>query len=77
MEEFLRHYFRVPPVAPEELAIREAEEGIKQVLRTSRLVELSPQGPSLRRIQQQMAEQSNLRFRCKGAEPRRCILIYK
>lgn len=77
MQEFLRQYFRIPRVDAEELAIREAEEGIRLVQKSSRSVELGPQGPALRRVQQEMIEKSNLRARSKGMEPNRRLLIYK
>ena len=77
MQEFLRYYFRIPKVDPEELAIREVQEGIKLVLKTSLPVELGPQAPTLRRLQHELVEKSNLRSRSKGVEPHRCVLIYK
>lgn len=77
MQEFLRHYFRIPKVDPEEMALREVEDGIKQVLRSARSVELSPQNGPLRRLQHEMVEKSNLRSRSKGVEPNRRVLIYK
>lgn len=78
MENFLRQHFNAPPEENAEEALREAEEGIQQVLSNAiRTVELSPQSAPIRRLQHQLAENYKLRSRSKGVEPRRRVLIYK
>jgi stage III sporulation protein SpoIIIAA len=77
MQEFLRHYFRIPEHDVANVALKEAEEGIAQVMRSSRSIELSPQSPAIRRLQHEMVEKHHLRSRSKGVEPHRRVLIYK
>jgi len=66
-----------PPRDLEELVLRETEDAIQQVLRTSRPVELPPQNAYLRRMQHQLAERYNLGSRSTGREPHRRVLLYK
>ncbi len=78
IENFLRAYFFVPSKAREEQAVREAEQGVQQLLRNgAQSIELAPQGPVIRRLQHQIAEQHQLRSRSMGTEPRRRVLIFK
>jgi hypothetical protein len=78
MEHFLTDLFnletRPDPVA---LALQEAEEAIGQVLAGSRPVELTPQNAYVRRLQHQLAEQSNVSSRSRGKEPHRRVKIFR
>lgn len=76
--KFLRYFFRVGGGAgdQEEVAIREAEDGIKQVLNSKRSTDLSPQNSYIRRLQHQIVEENKLRSESVGEEPQRRIRIY-
>jgi hypothetical protein len=63
-------------VDPNEEALRETEEAIGLVMRQAKPVELSPQNAYIRRLQHQMAEQSNLVSRSRGREPFRRVRLY-
>ena len=63
-------------VDPREAALRETEEAIGLVLRSSEAVELSPQNAYIRRLQHQMAERANLVSRSRGREPYRRVRLY-
>jgi stage III sporulation protein SpoIIIAA len=73
----LKDIFNLPSVDSEELALREAEEAIYQVLLNSKAVELSPQTSYIRRMQHQLAERYRLQSRSTGLEPNRRVRIYK
>jgi stage III sporulation protein SpoIIIAA len=63
-------------IDPREAALREAEEAIGLVIRSSGPVELSPQNAYIRRLQHQMAERANLISRSRGREPYRRVRLY-
>jgi hypothetical protein len=63
-------------IDPREAALREAEDAIDAVLRSSEAVELSPQNAYIRRLQHQMAERANLVSRSRGREPFRRVRLY-
>jgi stage III sporulation protein SpoIIIAA len=65
----------VPP-DPVSAAMQETQDAIDQVLTQQLPVELSPQNAYIRRLQHQMAEQSNLASRSEGHEPHRRVRIY-
>ena len=75
MESGLTSIFSLE-VDPREAALREAEEAIGMVMRSSQPVELSPQNPYIRRLQHQMAERANLISRSRGREPYRRVRLY-
>jgi hypothetical protein len=58
-------------------ALREAQEGIQQVIAGSRMVELSPQNAYIRRRQHEMARSFDLISHSRGKEPRRRVRIYR
>jgi len=58
------------------LATQEAQAAIDQVLRTARMVELSPQNSYIRRQQHQMAREAKLLSRSRGKEPNRRVRLY-
>jgi hypothetical protein len=59
------------------LALREAEEGIAQVIQGKKAVELSPQSAYIRRLQHLMAERCHLSSRSRGKEPYRRVEIFR
>ncbi|HXP93442.1 MAG TPA: R3H domain-containing nucleic acid-binding protein [Candidatus Binatia bacterium] len=73
----LKDLFNLPSIDSEELALREAEEAVYQVLLNSQAVELSPQTSYIRRMQHQLAERYRLQSRSTGLEPNRRVRIYK
>lgn len=73
----LRDVFNLGSIDREELALREAEEGIYQVLLTSQAMELSPQTSYVRRMQHQLAEKYRLQSRSTGLEPNRRVRLFK
>jgi hypothetical protein len=73
----LRDVFNLGSIDNEELALRETEEAIYQVLLTNQAIELSPQTSYIRRMQHQLAERYRLQSRSTGMEPNRRVRIYK
>ena len=69
--------FNFGSIDREEIALREAEEAIYQVLLTSQAIELSPQTSYVRRMQHQLAEHYRLQSRSTGLEPNRRVRIFK
>jgi stage III sporulation protein SpoIIIAA len=63
-------------VDPREAALRETEEAIGLVMRSSQPIELSPQNAYIRRLQHQLAERSNVVSRSSGREPQRYVRLY-
>jgi stage III sporulation protein SpoIIIAA len=66
----------VPP-DPVAAAMAETQDAIRHVLLQEQPVDLSPQNAYIRRLQHQMAEQSNLASRSEGREPYRRVRIYR
>jgi hypothetical protein len=77
IQGFLKEYFGVQAFNAEKLALVEAEEGIRSVLKNSKPCELSPQESFLRRLQHQLVERSRLKSRSVGQEPNRRVRIYQ
>jgi hypothetical protein len=77
LTNFLRELFHLPVVDLEELAVREAEDAARMVLRYSRPVELAPQASYIRRKQHEVIEKYRLKSKSMGAEPNRRIKIYR
>ena len=73
----LRDVFNLGSIDREEIALREAEEAVYQVLLTSQAIELSPQTSYVRRMQHQLAERYRLQSRSTGLEPNRRVRIFK
>jgi len=69
--------FNLPSIDNEEIALREAEEAVYQVLLDSQAIELSPQTSYVRRMQHQRAEKYRLQSRSTGLEPNRRVRIFK
>jgi len=77
IQNALKDVFNLPPIDVEEVALREAEEAIYQVMLNNQAVELSPQTSYVRRIQHQLAERYRLQSRSTGLEPNRRVRIFK
>ncbi len=77
IQSALRDVFNLGSIDREELALREAEEAIYQVLLTNQAIELSPQTSYVRRMQHQLAERYRLQSRSTGLEPNRRVRIFK
>jgi len=73
----LRDVFNLGSIDHEEIALREAEEAIYQVLLTNQAIELSPQTSYVRRMQHQLAERYRLKSHSTGLEPNRRVRIFK
>ncbi|MBU1660790.1 MAG: AAA family ATPase [Chloroflexi bacterium] len=81
MESFLEGLFNLTPAEPrvqsEEESMRQTQGAIETVLNGERWVELSPASSYIRRLQHQMARQSNLHSYSYGKEPNRRVRIYR
>ena len=77
IQSALKDVFNLPALDVEEIAMREAEEAVYQVLLDSRAIELSPQSSYVRRQQHQLAERHRLQSRSTGLEPNRRVRIYQ
>jgi stage III sporulation protein SpoIIIAA len=77
IQNALKDVFNLPTIDVEEIAMREAEEAVYQVLLDSRAIELSPQTSYVRRMQHQLAERYRLQSRSTGLEPNRRVRIFK
>ncbi len=77
VQSALKDVFNLPTLDVEEIAMREAEEAVYQVLLDSRAIELTPQTSYVRRQQHQLAERYRLQSRSTGLEPNRRVRIYK
>jgi stage III sporulation protein SpoIIIAA len=73
----LKDVFNLPSLDTEEIALREAEEAVYQVLLDNKAIELSPQTSYVRRMQHQLAEKYRLQSRSTGLEPNRRVRIFK
>jgi len=62
---------------PASSAMRETQDAIRRVLSGTRSVELTPQSPSIRREQHELARQANLISHSLGREPYRRVRIYR
>ncbi|MDQ2872874.1 MAG: AAA family ATPase [Candidatus Eremiobacteraeota bacterium] len=77
IQSCLKDVFNLPSIDNEEIALREAEEAVYQVLLNSQAIELSPQTSFVRRMQHQLAEKYRLQSRSTGLEPNRRVRIFK
>ena len=77
IQSALRDVFNLGSIDHEEIALREAEEAVYQVLLTNSAIELSPQTSYVRRMQHQLAEKYRLQSRSTGLEPNRRVRIFK
>ena len=77
IQNALKDVFNLPAIDVEEIAMREAEEAVYQVLLDSRAVELTPQTSYVRRMQHQLAERYRVQSRSTGLEPNRRVRLFK
>ncbi len=77
IQNCLKDLYDLPSVDDEEVALREAEEAIYQVMLHHKPVELSPQSSYVRRLQHQLVEKYHLQSRSTGIEPNRRVRVYK
>ena len=77
IQSCLKDVFNLPSIDTEEIALREAEEAVYQVLLNSQAIELTPQTSYVRRMQHQLAEKYRLQSRSTGLEPNRRVRIFK
>jgi hypothetical protein len=73
----LKDLYDLPTVDEEELALREGEEAVYNVMLHHKPVELAPQSSYIRRLQHQLAEKYHLQSRSTGIEPNRRVRIFK
>jgi stage III sporulation protein SpoIIIAA len=73
----LHEFFRMKRMDPEMDALREARAAIREVLATSRPIELKPANAYLRRLQHKLANETHLSSESVGAEPLRRVRISK
>ncbi len=77
VQAFLRSIFDVEDYLDEqEGALREVEEAISEVLRSTQPVELAPQNSYVRRLQHQLIQRYGLASESKGEEPFRRVVIF-
>ena len=77
IEAVLREIFGVGDrLSSEEVALREVEEAISEVMSAAQPVELSPQNSYVRRLQHQLIQRYGLSSESKGNDPFRRVVIY-
>ncbi len=76
IQGFLRSLFDVEDADQQEMALREVEEAISEVLSTTQPVELSPQNSYIRRLQHQLVQRYGLASESRGEEPFRRVVIF-
>ncbi len=77
IEAMLRGIFSVEDrQSPDEVAAREVEEAISEVMASAQPVELSPQNSYIRRLQHQLIQRYGLSSESKGIDPFRRVVIY-
>jgi stage III sporulation protein SpoIIIAA len=77
IEAVLRGIFRVDDRHnPDEVALREVEDAISEVMASAQPVELSPQNSYVRRLQHQFIQRYGLLSESKGSDPFRRVVIY-
>ncbi len=76
IQGFLRGIFDVEDADEQELALREVEEAISEVLSSTQPVELSPQNSYVRRLQHQLIQRYGLASESRGEDPFRRVVIF-
>ena len=74
MERALLALYELPD-DPREMALREAANGVEEVLRTAHPVELAPQSAFIRRLQHQLAGEANITSSSRGRDPHRRVRL--
>ncbi|MBI2122886.1 MAG: AAA family ATPase [Armatimonadetes bacterium] len=76
IQAFLRGIFDVEDMDEQEVALREVEEAINEVLTTTQPVELSSQNSYIRRLQHQLIQRYGLASESRGEDPFRRVVIF-
>ena len=76
IQGFLRGIFDVEDADEQEMALREVEEAISEVLSSTQPVELSPQNSYVRRLQHQLIQRYGLASESRGEDPFRRVVIF-
>ena len=77
IEAVLRGIFGVEDrLNNDEVALREVEDAISEVMSSAQPVELTPQNSYVRRLQHQLVQRYGLSSESKGADPFRRVVIY-
>ncbi|HLW61543.1 MAG TPA: R3H domain-containing nucleic acid-binding protein [bacterium] len=77
IESCLRTVFGIENrLSSDDLALREVEEAISEVMASAQPVELSPQNSYIRRMQHQFIQRYGLSSESKGTDPFRRVVIY-
>ena len=76
IQKFLRGLFEVEDVDEQEVALREVEGAISEVLKSTQPVELSPQNSYVRRLQHQLIQRYGLASESRGEEPFRRVVVF-
>jgi len=77
IEAVLRGIFGVEDrQSSDEVALREVEEAISEVMSSAQPVELSPQNSYIRRLQHQFIQRYGMSSESKGTDPFRRVVIY-
>ena len=77
IEAVLRNIFGVENrLSNDEMALREVEDAISEVMSSAQPVELTPQNSYIRRLQHQFIQRYGLSSESKGTDPFRRVVIY-
>ena len=76
IQKFLRSLFEVEDADEQEMALREVEGAISEVLKSTQPVELSPQNSYVRRLQHQLIQRYGLASESRGEEPFRRVVVF-
>jgi stage III sporulation protein SpoIIIAA len=77
IEAVLRGIFGVEDrLSGDEVALREVEDAISEVMASAQPVELSPQNSYIRKLQHQLVQRFGLASESKGTDPFRRVVIY-
>ena len=77
IEAVLRGIFGVEDrLSGDEVALRQVEDAISEVMASAQPVELSPQNSYIRRLQHQLVQRFGLASESKGTDPFRRVVIY-
>jgi len=76
IQKFLRRLFEVEDADEQEVALREVEGAISEVLKSTQPAELSPQNSYVRRLQHQLIQRCGLASESRGEEPFRRVVVF-
>jgi len=78
ISRFLKYFFKVGNAMEdlEEVALRETEDAIEEVINSKKTVDLGPQTSYIRRLQHQLVQKYKLHSESRGVEPKRGLRVY-